>query len=78
VTQLAFEVFKLAELHVLNSIPKSIEGFPFEFELGRRMLQELGSFAKGSINPMTHISTSKFVEKVVVEVMQVDKVVELF
>jgi hypothetical protein len=41
------------------------------------MVQEVGSFAKGSKNLMTQTSTPKFVE-VVVEVMQVDKVVELF
>jgi hypothetical protein len=32
---------------------KTAEGFPFEFELGRKMVYELGSFAKGSQNPMT-------------------------
>jgi hypothetical protein len=37
-TQLAFEEFRLVELHVPPNRPKSTKGFPFEFELGRRML----------------------------------------
>jgi len=32
-------------------MPKPIEGFPFEFELGRIMVQELGSYAEGSGDP---------------------------
>jgi hypothetical protein len=47
-TQLAFEEFKLAERQVQPSRPEFAKGFLFEFELGRRMVQELGSFAKGS------------------------------
>jgi hypothetical protein len=38
VTQPAFEEFRQVELHVPPSRPKSPEGFPFEFELGRRMV----------------------------------------
>jgi len=38
VTQPTFEKFRLIELYVLPNRPKSIEGFPFEFELGRRMV----------------------------------------
>ncbi len=53
VTQLAFEKFKPLELHVPPSRPKFVKGFPFKFELGRRMMQELGSFVEGSINPQT-------------------------
>jgi hypothetical protein len=52
-TQLAFEEFRPAELHVPPSRPKFAEGFPFEFELGRRMVHELGSFAKGYGDPTT-------------------------
>jgi hypothetical protein len=48
VTQLAFEKFRLAKLQVPPSRPKSREGFPFEFELGKRMVQKLGSSTKGS------------------------------
>jgi hypothetical protein len=44
-TQLAFEEFKLAKLQVPPSRPEFAKGFPFEFELGRRMVQELGSYA---------------------------------
>jgi hypothetical protein len=59
-------------------MPESTKGFPFEFELGRRMVQEMGSSIEGSGDPMTHRSTPKFVEEVAIEVMKVDKVVELF
>jgi hypothetical protein len=44
--------------------------------LGRKMVQELGSSIEGFWNPMTQTSMPKSMEKVVVEVMQVDKVVE--
>ncbi len=77
-TQLAFEEFRLVELHVPPNRPKSTKGFPFEFELGRRMLQELESFVGGSGDPMTQTSTPKFVEKVATKVMKVDKAIELF
>jgi hypothetical protein len=40
VTQPAFEEFRQAELHVPLSRPKSAKGFPFQFELGRRMVHE--------------------------------------
>jgi hypothetical protein len=39
--------FRLAKLQVPPSRLEFAKGFPFEFELGRRMVQELGSFAKG-------------------------------
>ncbi len=57
-TQLAFEKFeklnpKLVELQVPPSRPKFVEGFPFEFEMGKRMAQELGSSTKGSRDPTT-------------------------
>jgi hypothetical protein len=38
VTQPTFEDFKLAKLQVPPSRLESTKGFPFEFELGRRML----------------------------------------
>ncbi len=38
----------------------------------------MGSFAKGSKNPMTQISTPKSMEEVVAKVMQADKTTELF
>jgi hypothetical protein len=46
-------VLKPSELHVLISRPKFVEGFPFEFELGNRMVQEMGSSIEGSKNLMT-------------------------
>jgi hypothetical protein len=52
-TQLAFEEFKLAKLQVPPSRLEFTKGFPFEFKLERRMVQELGSFAKGSRDPTT-------------------------
>jgi hypothetical protein len=45
----------------------------FEFELGRRMVWELGSFIEGSIGPRTHTSTPNSVEEVDVKVMKTDK-----
>ncbi len=41
-------------------------------------VHELGSFLEGSRNPMTQTCTPKFVEEVAIEVMKVDKTVELF
>jgi hypothetical protein len=76
VTQLDFQEFTLIELQVPPRRPKSAKGFPFE--LGKKMVQELGSSAKGFRDPMTHTSTPKFVEEVVAEVMKVDKVTKLF
>jgi hypothetical protein len=51
--QPTFEEFILTKLEVPLSRLESMEGFPFEFELGRRMVEELGSFAKGFIDPLT-------------------------
>jgi len=45
-TQSVFEEFKLVELKVPPSRPKFAKGFPIEFELGKIMVQELGSSAK--------------------------------
>jgi hypothetical protein len=38
----------------------------------------MGSFVEGSKNPTTQTSTLKSMEEVAMEIMQVDKVVELF
>ncbi len=76
--QLTFEEFRLVELEVPLNKPESAEGFPFKFEQGRRMVHELGSSTKGSIDPMTQTSTPKSMEEVVTEVMEAVKVVELF
>jgi hypothetical protein len=40
-------MFRPSKLQVPPNIPKSAKGFPFEFELGRRMVQELGSSVEG-------------------------------
>ncbi len=77
-TQLTFEMFKLAEVQVATSRPESVEGFPFEFELGRRMVQELGSSTKRFGNLMTQISTLNFMEKVAAKVMKPSKLIKLF
>jgi hypothetical protein len=37
-TQLAFEKFRLVRLQIPPSWPKSVKGFPFEFELKRKMV----------------------------------------
>jgi hypothetical protein len=52
-TQSAFEEFRLAKLQVPPNRLESTEGFPFEFELGKRMVQELGSSIEGFGDPMT-------------------------
>jgi hypothetical protein len=46
--------------------------------LGSEIIHELESFGEGSRNPTTKISTPKCVEEVIIEVMQVDKTIELF
>ncbi len=51
-TQTLVVVFKPQELHVLVKLG-STKGKSFKFGLGSRLVQELGSFAKGSKNPMT-------------------------
>jgi hypothetical protein len=78
VTQSIFEKFKLEELEVPPNRPESSEGFPFEFKLGRRMVQELGSFIEGSKDFTTWTSTLKFVEEVAAEVMKADKATKIF
>jgi hypothetical protein len=42
------------------------------------MVQELGSSVEGCRDPMTQISTPKFVEEVAAKVMKANNVVELF
>jgi hypothetical protein len=42
------------------------------------MVQELGSSAEGSKNLTTQTNTTKSMEEVVAEVMQINKVAELF
>ncbi len=78
VTQLVFEKFRPTKLQVPPNKPKFGEGFSFEFELGKKMVQELGSSIEGFRDPMTQTSTPKSMEEVVAKVMKVDKVVELF
>ncbi len=77
-TQFDFEEFRPIELQVPPSRPKYVKGFPFEFELGRRMVQERGSSAEKSKDITTQTSTSKSVEEVATEVMKIDKTIELF
>ncbi len=52
-TRPTFEEFRPIKLQVPFSRLESTKGFPFEFELGRRMVQELGSSTKGSGDPTT-------------------------
>jgi hypothetical protein len=77
-TQPSLVVFRPSKLHVPVSRLGFTWGFPFEFELGSKLVQEMGSCTKGSKNPTTQTSTPKFVEEVAAKVMQVHKVVELF
>jgi hypothetical protein len=74
----SFEVFRLSELHVAVSRPESIEGFPFEFELGSKMVQEMGSSTEGFKNPMTQTSTLKSMEELATKVMHVNNAIQLF
>ncbi len=78
VTQLVFEKFRPTKLQVPPNKPKFVEGFSFEFELGKKMVQELGSSIEGFRDPMTQTSTPKSMEEVVAKIMKVDKAVELF
>ncbi len=77
-TQPVFEKFKPTKLQVPPTRPKFAKGFLVEFKVGKRMVHELVSFAKGSRVPTTQTSTLKTVEEVAVEVMKVDKAIELF
>jgi len=52
-TQPTFEKFKPMKLHVPPSRLKYVKGFPFEFEMGRRIVKELGSYVKESRDPTT-------------------------
>jgi hypothetical protein len=52
-TQLAFEEFRPTKLQASSSWLKFAKGFPFEFEMGRGMVQELGSSIEGFGDPTT-------------------------
>jgi hypothetical protein len=77
-TQSISKEFKLTGLEVPLNRLELVEGFPFEFEMGRRMVKELGSSRKGYEDPRTQTSTPKSVEEVATKVMKVDKAAELF
>ncbi len=71
-------MFKPIEVLITPNRLEFAKGFPFELELGRKMVQELGSFMKWSRNFTTQTCTPKFVEEVATKVMQANKVIELF
>ncbi len=73
-----FEKLKLAKLQVPPNRLESTKGFPLKFELGKIMVQELGSFIEGSKDPTTQTSTLKSMEEVAIEVMKANKATELF
>jgi hypothetical protein len=50
--QPSFEMFRPSKLHVPNRL-EFVKGFPFEFEMAKRSVQEMGSFAEGSKDPTT-------------------------
>jgi hypothetical protein len=52
-TQPTFEEFRPTKLQVPPSRANFVEGFAFEFEQGRKMVQELLSSIDGSGDPMT-------------------------
>jgi hypothetical protein len=69
-TQLSFAVFGPSKIQVPCSRLRSAKGFPFEFKMGRKLVQKMGSSTEGSKNPTTQTNTPKSVEEVVREVMQ--------
>jgi hypothetical protein len=77
-TQNPLAMFKPLELQVPVNRPRFVEGQPFEFGLGNRLIQELGSSIEGSKNPTRQTNTPKFVENVDAKVMEVDKTAKLF
>ncbi len=77
VTHPTFEKFSPIELQVPPSRPEFTNGFPFEFELRRIMVHELGSSAEGSRN-LTTQTMPKSMEEVVTKVMKANKSTELF
>jgi hypothetical protein len=52
-TQPSLVVSKPLEIHVPGNRPGSTKGFPFEFELGSRLVRNMGSFVEGSKNLKT-------------------------
>ncbi len=78
VTQPAFAMFRPVKLQAPFSRPESTEGFPFEFELGKIMMQKLGSSVEGFRNPTTQKNTPKSMEEVTAKVLQADQIIELF
>jgi hypothetical protein len=52
-TKLSFVNFRPLELQVHVRRLGSIKGFPFEFELGSKLVQKMGSSTKGFKSPMT-------------------------
>ncbi len=56
-------MFIPSKLQVLITRPKYIKGFPFKFEMASKLVQEMGSFVKGSKDPMTQINTPKSMEE---------------
>ncbi len=71
-------MFKALELQGPISRLRSAGQYPFEFRIGCRLVQEMGSFVEGSKNPTTQTNTPKSMEELATKVMQVDKATELF
>ncbi len=74
----SFNSVRTLELHVQVSRLRFAKGQTFEFGLGSILIHELGSSTDESKNPMTQTNTPKFMEKVAIKIMQVDKADELF
>jgi len=47
-TKPSFVGFRPLKLQVPVSRPRYVEGFPFEFKLGSKLVQKMGSSTKGS------------------------------
>ncbi len=71
-------VFRPLKLQVLANRLGLVKGQPFEFGLGNRIVQELGSSRKGSKNLTTKTSTLRFVEEEAKEVCKLIKQLNCF
>ncbi len=70
-TQTPLAIFRPPKLQVPTKRLGSIERQPFQFVMGSRLVQKLGSLVEGSKNPTTQTNTLEFLEKVIVKVLQV-------
>ncbi len=68
-TQILIAMFKPPKLQVLISLLGFTKGHSFDFGLGSRLVQKLGSSAEGSRNPTTQTITPNCMDEVAIKVM---------